>query len=84
MALALYFAQAMGDFKKTIALVDTRHVTEDADVVAEVDDAIVQVDEVVTASTDSSRRPGVEQRPACGSKCTSAFIIDPRKLLLGG
>ena len=50
---------------------NTRHVKVVA-VDAPADVAIVQVDDVVIASTVGGRRPGELQRPACGSKRTSA------------
>ena len=54
---------------------NTRHVTVEAVAGREEDVAIEQVDAVVIASTVVGRRPGVVQRPACGSKRTSAGII---------
>ena len=53
---------------------NTRHVNEAA-VAAPADAANVQVDEVVIASTVVGRRPGVDQRPACGSKRSCACVI---------
>ncbi len=53
---------------------NTRHVTVEA-VEGPADVAIDQVDDGVIASTAVGRRPGVEQRPACGSKRSCACVI---------